>query len=341
MSGKFIFINQFKIGRYMRAAVYKKYGSPDVLKVEEVAKPTPKENEVLIKIKAASVTAGDCEVRRFDISPFFWLPVRLYMGILTPRKNILGQELAGVIEEVGEKVTKFKKGDQVFAATEMDLGAHAEYICLAADGAISRKPKNLSFEESAALPVGALNSLYFFHLVGLKKNQKILINGAGGSIGTIAVQYAKLIGAEVSAVDTTNKLDILHKVGADKVIDYTKQDFTKNDELYDIIFEVSGKISFSRCKNSLSPNGIFISANPTLLQMFIGFLTKKRNGKKLITGMAKNNPADLDFIKNLVEEEKVKPVIDKSFSLEEIQDAHRYVESGEKKGNVIIKMGNS
>lgn len=322
----------------MRAIVNKKYGSPENLKLEEVPKPIPKPNEVLIKIINTTVSAGDCEVRKMKMPILFWLPIRLYMGLLKPRINILGQELSGVIEAVGSDVTNFSLGDEVLAATEMNLGAYAEYIVLPADGAIAIKPAEISFEQAASLPVGSINAVYFLQSIKINHNQKILINGAGGSIGTLAIQIAKSQNAEVTAVDKNEKLQRLKEIGADRVIDYNSEDVTKINETFDVIFEVSGKLSYSRCKNLLGTNGIFISANPTLLLMVQKIWTTRKRGKKVITGVADNNKEYLNQIIKLVKEGKVKPVIDKSYPLDKIAEAHRYVESESKIGNVIINV---
>ncbi len=322
----------------MRAIVNKKYGSPENLKLETVPKPAPKPNEILIKIINTTVSAGDCEVRRMKMPILFWLPIRLYMGLLKPRINILGQELSGVIEAVGSNVTNFKVGDEVLAATEMNLGAYAEYIVLPADGAITLKPAEISFKEAAALPVGSINAIYFLRSINITHNQKILINGAGGSIGTLAIQIAKSYNAEVTAVDKKEKLQRLKEIGSNRVIDYMSQDITKINETFDVIFEVSGKLSYKRCKNLLKKDGIFISANPTLLLMLQKIWTSRSTGRKVITGVADNNKHYLNQIINLVIEGKVKPAIDKCYPIEKIVEAHRYVESESKIGNVIINV---
>jgi NADPH:quinone reductase-like Zn-dependent oxidoreductase len=289
----------------MKAIVYEKYGPPEVLQLKEVEKPTPKDNEVLIKVHAASVTAGDCEIRRFKfgIWPIFiWLPLRIYMGLRKPRRpTILGAYLAGEIETVGRDVKRFKKGDQVFAASGIRFGAYAEYICLPNTSTIAIKPANMTYEEAAAVPVGGLNALHFLRKGNILSGQKILINGAAGSIGTFAVQLAKNFGAEVTGVDSTGKLDMLRSIGADQVIDYTQEDFTKSGETYDVIFDVVGKSSFSRSVRSLKKKGFYLLANPRLLPIVRGLWTSMTSSKKVIFEYAGEKTEDLIFLKELIE----------------------------------------
>jgi NADPH:quinone reductase-like Zn-dependent oxidoreductase len=320
----------------MKAIVCTKYGPPDVLLLKDIEKPTQKDNEVLIRVYAATVTAGDCEIRRFKFPIWLWLPARIGFGIRGPRKKILGQELAGMIEEIGKDVTKFRKGDQVFARTGFRFGAYAEYICLPEDGVMAIKPVNMTYEEAATVPFGGLESLYFLKKGNIESGQKVLINGAGGSIGTFGVQLAKSFGAEVTAVDSTSKLDMLRSIGADEVIDYTKQDFTKSGENYDVIFDAVGKSSFSSSIRSLKQNGFYLLANPKLSQMFRGFWTSNRSSKKVISGTVNETSGDLLLLKELIEAGKIRSVIDKRYPLEQTSDAHTYVETGKKKGNVVI-----
>jgi 2-desacetyl-2-hydroxyethyl bacteriochlorophyllide A dehydrogenase len=320
----------------MKAIIFTKYGAPDVLQLAEVAKPTPKDHEVLIRICATTVTAGDSELRSFKIPLFIWLPLRLYMGLRKPRKHILGQELAGEIEAVGKDVKLFRKGDQVFAATGFRFGAYAEYICLPEDGVLALKPANMTCEEAAAVPVGGLEALYFLRKGHIQRGQKVLINGAGGSIGTFAVQLAKSFGAEVTGVDSTEKLDMLRSIGADHVIDYTQEDFTKGGETYDVIFDVVGKTSFSGSIRSLKHNGRYLLANAGPSQMVRGRWTSMRSSKKVIVGAASEKTEDLNFLKELIEAGKIQSVIDRCYPLERIAEAHSYVDSGHKKGNVVI-----
>ena len=324
---------------HMKAVVWTKYGPPEVLQLKETEKPTPKENEVLIKVKAATVTAGDCELRRFDIPIMLWLFVRIMVGIRKPRIKILGQELAGEIESVGKKVTQFKMGDTVFAATEMRLGAYAEYTCLPSTGPMAIKPSNMSYEEAATIPTGGLNALHFLRKGNIRSGQKVLINGAGGSIGTYALQIAKSFGAHVTCVDSANKLEMLSSIGSDQVIDYTQEDFTGNGETYDIIIDVVGKCSFTRTVKSLSKNGHYILGNPRLPGQIRGLWISMTTSKKVKSELASYKPEDLVFLKELIEAGKVKAVIDRKYPLEQTAQAHRYVEEGHKKGNVVITIG--
>jgi len=285
----------------MKAIVCTKYGPPDVLQFKEVEKPTPKDNEVLIRVYATTVTAGDCEIRRFKIPILFWLPLRIYMGLKKPRKKILGQELAGEIESVGKDVKLYKEGDQVCAVTAMSFGAYAEYICLPSTYAMAIKPANMTYEEAAAVPVGGLNALHFLRRGNIQIGQKVLIYGASGSIGTFSVQLAKYFGAEVTGVCSNTNLELVKSLGADKVIDYTKEDFAKSGETYDVIFDTVGKSSFSRSERSLKQNGRYLLANPGLSQMVRGLWTSMISSKKVIFEFASEKAEDLIFLKELIE----------------------------------------
>ena len=327
----------------MKAIVWTKYGPPDVLQLKEVEKPTPKDNEVLIRIYAATVTAGDCELRSLKFPLLLQLLMRIGFGFRGPRKKILGQELAGEIESVGKDVKRFRKGDQVFAHAGFGMGAYAEYKCLpeepkGMDGLLAIKPVNMTYEEAAAVPTGGLNALHFLRKGNIQSGQKVLINGAGGSIGTFAIQLAKYFGAEVTGVDSTGKLDMLRSIGADQVIDYTQEDFTKRGGIYDVIFDVVGKSSFSGSIRSLKKNGFFLIANPRLSKMVRGLWTSMRSSKKVISGTSSPKTQDLIFLKELVEAGKIKSVIDRRYPLEQTAEAHRYVETGQKKGNVVITL---
>ncbi len=325
----------------MKAIVCTKYGSPDVLQLREVERPTPKDNEVLVRVHAATVLAGDCEIRRFKMPIWLWLLARIGFGFRGPRKKILGQELAGEIEATGRDVRLFRKGDQVFAATGFRLGAYAEYNCLPEKGLMAIKPANMTYEEAASVPVGGLHALHFLRKGNIQSGQKVLINGAGGSIGTVAVQIAKSFGAEVTGVDSTRKLDILRSIGADKVIDYSKVDFTKSGETYDVIFDVIGKSSFSGCIRSLKKKGFYLLGNPGLSQQIRGLWTSMISSKKVIAGTVSYRTEDLIFLKELIEAGKIRSVIDRRYPLEQIAEAHRYVETGQKTGNVVITVGHN
>ena len=322
----------------MKAIVYTKYGPPDVLQLQEVEEPTPKDNEVLIRIYATTVTAGDCENRRLEVPILIWLPIRIYMGLRKPKRPILGLELAGEIEAVGKDVKQFRKGDQVFASTGMRFGAYAEYICLPSTYAMAIKPANMTYEEVATVPTGGLLALHFLRKGNIQSGEKVLINGAAGSIGTFAVQLAKYFGAEVTGVDSTGKLDMLRSIGADHVIDYTQEDFTKDDKTYDIIFDVVVKSSFSRSVRSLKQNGRYLLGIPELSRMVRGRWLSMTSSKKVVAGLVGYRTEDLIFLKELIEAGKLRSVIDRRYLLEQIPEAHRYVDKGHKKGNVAITL---
>ena len=323
----------------MKAIVWTKFGPPDVLQFQEVAKPAPKDHEVLIRIYATTVTAGECALRSLNIPIAFRLPLRIYVGLIRPRPVILGQELAGEIEAVGKDVKRFRKGDQVFGWSALGLGAYAEYTCLPEDGMLAIKPANMTYEEAAALPVGGLEAVHLLRKGHIQSGEKILIHGAGGSIGTFAVQLARYFGADVTAVDSTGKLDMLRSIGADHVIDYTQEDFTKNGETYDVIFDVVGKSSFTRSVRSLKHNGRYLLANPKLSQRVRGRWTSRRSSKQVILWAARTASEyteDFKFLTELIEAGKIRSVIDRCYPLEQTAEAHRYVDTGDKKGHVVI-----
>jgi len=322
----------------MKAIVHTKYGPPDELQLKEVEKPVPKDNEVLIRIHATTVTTSDCNVRNFTFVPkLFLLPARMYIGFKEPKINILGIDLAGEIEAVGKDVKRLKKGDQVFGTPEPALGAHAEYTCIPEDGVLTIKPANTTWEEAASVSLAGNTALYFIRDLGkIQAGQKVLINGASGGIGTFAVQLVKYYGAEVTGVCSTTNLEMVKSLGADKVIDYTKEDFTKSNETYDVVFDVVGKTSFSRCKSLLKEKGVYL-ANlielPELVQML---WTSMIGSKKVKGGNAVSSVDNVIFLKELIEAGKLKSVIDRSYPLEQTAEAFRYVEQGHKKGNVVI-----
>src|SRR5205809_4641285 len=319
----------------MKAIICTKYGPPDVLQLKEVEKPSPKDNEVLIRVHAATVTKGDCELRSLKLPLSWQLIARIGFGFRGPRKKILGQELAGEIESVGKAVRLFKKGDQVFAFTGLRLGAWAEYNCLPENGWMAIKPANMTYEEAAAVPAGGLHALHCLRKGNIESGQKVLIYGAGGTVGTVAVQLAKSFGAEVTGVDSTRKLDMLRSIGADKVIDYTKVDFTKSGETYDVIFDAVGKSSFSGCMRSLNEKGFYLLGNPGLSQL-ARWLWSLRSSKKVIGGILSYRAEDLVFLKELIEAGKMRSVIDSRYPLEQMTEAHRHVDTGQKQGNVVI-----
>ena len=316
----------------MRAIVYTRFGPPDVLHLINVEKPAPKDNEVLIRIFASTVTKEEPGMRK---SPGF-------NGLIKPKNPILGEEFAGEIESIGQNASLFKKGDRVYGIT--DFGAHAEYLCLPEDKALVIMPKNLTYEEAAAIPNGVLTALPFLRdKANIQSGQKILINGASGAVGTAAVQIAKCFGAEITGVCSTTNLELVKSLGANKVIDYTKEDFSKSGQTYDIIFDTVGKTSFSRCKSSLKQGGVYLATVPTLAILLQMLWTSIIGRKKVIfaaTGLrsASEKVKVLVFLKELIESGKIISVIDRLYPLEQIAEAHRYVEAGHKKGNVVITM---
>ncbi|MEH7358909.1 NAD(P)-dependent alcohol dehydrogenase [Priestia megaterium] len=300
----------------MKAMVCTKYGKPDVFQLKEVEKPTPKENEILVKIYATTVTSGDCRVRSFNSPLLLWLPMRIVLGLRKPRKPILGVELAGEVEEVGKNVTKFKKGDQLFAMTDMKFGGYAEYICLTEKGTIAIKPENITYEEAASISFGGTTALHFFRKGNIQVGQKVLIYGASGAVGTAAVQLASYYGAEVTGVCSAKNSELVKSLGANHVVNYQTEDFIKKEKRYDLIFDAVGKITKNQCKEALALNGQFVSVEGQ--------------------GIAKVETKDLLFLKKLMQEESIKSVIDRRYSLEQIPEAHEYVETGRKVGNVAV-----
>ena len=323
----------------MKAIVCTKYGPPEVLQLAEVPKPLPKDNEILIKNHATTVILGDCELRGFNFPAYgfgFRLLLRLGFGIRGPRKRILGQQLAGVVEEVGSDVTLFKPGDQVFASTALGMGAYAEYKCMSEKGLIATKPTNLTFEEASTIPVGGTEALHFIGKANIQKGQTVLINGAGGSIGTVAVQLAKSKGAEVTAVDSGGKFEMLESIGADHLVDYEKELFTERDETYDVIFDVVGVTKFSGCMSSLNENGIYLQGNGSVSRGEKSAATK--NNMQAMAGTADYSVDRLVELGELHEAGTIKAVIDRVYPLEDMVEVHRFVEQGGKQGNVVVTM---
>lgn len=322
----------------MKAVVYERYGPPEVLRLQEVDKPTPKDDEVLIKIHATTVTAGDWRVRSRIAPAGFGLMMRLVLGISRPRQPVLGSELAGEIESVGKDVSQFKVGDQVFAFSGFGMGCHAEYKCMPEDGAVALKPTNLTYEEAAALSFGGTTALDFLRRAKLQRGEKILVNGASGAVGTAAVQLARHFGADVTGVCSTANVELVRSLGANHVIDYSREDFTQNGETYDVIIDVVGTAPFSRSNASLKQRGRLLQVLGSLLELLRAPWVSMTSGKKVIAGPAAERAEDLRFLAKLAEAEQFKPVIDRRYPFEQIVEAHRYVDTGRKKGNVVIAL---
>lgn len=324
----------------MKAVTYAKYGPPEVLQLEEIAKPVPSDDEMLIRIRATTVTAGDWRMRK--PSPF---AARLYNGLFRPKKvTILGLELAGEIESAGKSVTRFGKGDEVFAFTGFGFGGYAEYRCLPdrdlpRGGRVAVKPTNIGFEEAAAIPAGGLTALAYLRAADIEPGDNVLIYGASGSIGTVAVQIAKHFGAVVTGVCSSANLELVRSLGADNTIDYRSEDFADAAETYDVVFDAVSKARSSACLGVLKPNGRYLISNPSLWQRLRGIWTSWTSAKKTILGVTYPKSEDLALLGSLVEAEAIRPVIDRRFALAEIPEAHRYVEAGHKKGNVVVTVG--
>jgi NADPH:quinone reductase-like Zn-dependent oxidoreductase len=317
----------------MKAITFKEYGPPEVLQLNEVAKPKPKEDEILIRIMATAVNSGDIRLRKADP----WA-VRLFLGLSKPKINILGGVLSGEVEAIGKIVTKFKIGDQVFGSTGMSFGAYAQYKCLPEKGVLAIKPVNINHQQAGTIPFGATTALYFLKKAGIKAGQKVLVYGASGAVGSAAVQLAKFFGAEVTGVCSTANIGMVRSLGVDKVIDYTKEDFTTKGETYDVIFETVNKLSFSASIKSLKKNGRLILGASGLSQQLRGAWVSKTSSQKIISGMISQKAEDIIFLKELVERGFYKPVVDRIYTLEQMVDAHTYAEQGHKKGNVAITL---
>jgi NADPH:quinone reductase-like Zn-dependent oxidoreductase len=330
----------------MKASVYREFGPPEVLKLEEVPKPVPKDNEILVKVHAAAVGFGDLfardaknrTLREFYMPTPLFPVIKMTFGLSKPKIRILGAEFAGEIESTGHNVTRFKNGDRVYGYLGQKMGANAAYLCMPENSTVALMPANMTYEEAAAVPYGALTALALLRKANIRLGQKVLINGASGGIGAAGVQLAKYYGAEVSGVCGTLRLEYVKTLGADKVIDYTREDFTKNGLTYDVVFDILGKSSFSRCKNSLKPKGIYFPVSFKTRQFFQMFWTGMRGGKKVLCQFASDNAQDLVFITGLIEAGKYKTLVDKVFPLEQVAAAHRYMEEGKARGKVVIKV---
>jgi NADPH:quinone reductase-like Zn-dependent oxidoreductase len=325
----------------MKAIVWTAYGPPEVLQLREVPTPEPKDNELLIQVHASTATAGDCEMRALKLAPLLALPMRFYYGVRRPtRANILGQEMAGEVEAVGPDVTQYQPGDRVLALMGFGQGAYAEYVCLPetpSEGVLATMPAEASYEQAASLPLGGLESMTYLGKAGIEPGQTVLINGAGGSIGTIGLQLARHWGAEVTAVDHAAKLDMLQKLGATQVIDYTQQDYAQTGQTWDVVFDIVGNNPLSRGLGALQAGGTLLVANPKMSQMLRGQRTVE-GGKRVIAGASGYESKDLEYLRDLMAQGIITPVIDRRYPLEQVAEAHRYVETGQKQGSVVIEV---
>ncbi len=323
----------------MKAIVYKRYGPPEVLQIDEIEKPFPLDDEVLIKIFAAEATKSDCEMRSFKFAvKWFWLPLRIGLGIKRPKRQILGGYFAGEVESFGKNVSRFSAGDQVFGSAQLRMGSYGQYLCLPASYTIGLKPSNLSFAEAAGVPLGGLNALHFMRKANIKGGEKVLINGAGASIGTFAVQIAKAMGAEVTAVDSSIKEEMLRSIGADHFVDYSKEDFTKSGQSYDVIFNMVANTSYSNCVAALRPGGRYLMGNPRLLDMLKSVLTPLLTDKIVTFTFARETEEELLALKTMIEAGQIKPIVDQIYPMEQVAEAHRRVETEQRRGVVVIDM---
>jgi len=329
-----------RVEKRMRAITYSNYGSPGVLRLKEVEKPVPKDDEVLIRVLAAEATKADCEMRSFKFAVmWFWLPLRIAFGVRKPRRQILGGYFSGEIESLGKDVTQFTKGDQVFGSAGLRLGAYGEYAALPASCTIVTKPGNMSFVEAAAVPLGGLNALHFMRCAKIQAGEKVLINGAGGSIGLHGVQIAKSMGAEVTAVDSTHKESMLRRIGVDHFIDYTKESFATEDRKYDVIFDMVAGSSYSECIQALSPNGRYLSGNPRLSVMLRSVLTTRFTNKTARFAFAGETIEELRDLKEMIESGKIRSIVDRVYPMSQAADAHARVETEQRLGAVVIAIG--
>jgi NADPH:quinone reductase-like Zn-dependent oxidoreductase len=324
----------------LKAITYTKYGSPDVLEIKEVAKPVPRDDEVLIRVRAAEATKSDCEMRSFKYSVmWFWLPLRIALGVTKPKRQILGGYFAGEVESLGKDVTRFSVGDEVFGTTQLKLGAYGEYVALPANYAIVAKPDNMSFAEAAAVPLGGLNALHFMQRAEVQAGEAVLINGAGGSIGAHAVQIAKAMGAVVTAVDKTTKEAFVRHLGADQFVDYTKEDFAGRGERYDVIFDMVPGSAYGTCIKLLKPNGRYLSGNPRLSMMLRSVFTTWFTSKTARFAFAPESDEGLLALKEMIEGERLGSIVDRVLPMEQAAAAHRLVETEQRLGSIVIAIG--
>lgn len=323
----------------MRAIVYTDYGPPDVLRLEERPKPVPQEKEILVRVRAAEATKSDCELRSFRFPvKWFWLPLRIAVGITRPRRHILGGYFSGEIEAVGAGVTKFAAGDEIFGATQLSLGAYGEYVCFPDHYTVVPKPSNITFEEAAAVPLGGLNAIHFMRLARIREGEQVLVNGAGGSIGNFGVQIAKAMGAEVTAVDSAIKENMLRRIGADHFVDYAIKDFTQTGQTYDVIFNMVAKGSYPQCLAALRPGGRYVTANPRASVLFWSVYASWFTDKKAVFALAGETEEDLLILKKMIEDGQIKPTVDRVYPMQQAADAHRRVETEQRLGSVVISL---
>ena len=326
----------------MKAITYSNYGPPDVLELKDVEKPIPGDDEILIKVRAAEATKSDCELRSFKFAvKWFWLPLRIALGIREPKRQILGGYFSGEIGLVGKNISHFLVGDQVFGTAGLRLGAYGEYVALPARYTIVTKPGNMSFEEAAAVPLGGLNALHFMRTAKIQPGEKVMVNGAGGSIGAHGVQIAKSMGADVTAVDSTIKEGMLRRIGADHFVDYTKEDFAANGQTYDVILDMVAGSSYSACIKVLNPNGRYLMANPRISDMIRSVFTTYFSNKTARFAFARETKEELTALKEMIEQEKIASIVDKVFPMDQAADAHRRVEAEQRLGAVVIAIGDS
>jgi NADPH:quinone reductase-like Zn-dependent oxidoreductase len=329
--------SRYAVDKRLKAITYSKYGPPDVLQLKEVDKPVPKDDEILIRVRAVEATKSDCEMRSFKFAvKWFWLPLRIALGVRKPRRQILGGYFSGDVEGVGKDVTEFSVGDQVFGAARLKLGAYGEYVALPASYTIVAKPGSMSYAAAAAVPLGGLNALHFMRLARIQEGEKILINGAGGSIGAHGVQIAKSMGAEVTAVDSTIKEDFLRRMGADHFIDYSKENFATMGRTYDVIFDMVAGSSYTENIRALNPNGRYLTANPRLSVMLRSVFTSRFSGKTVKFAFAKESREELLILKKMIEDGKIKSIVDRVYPMEHAADSHTRVETEQRLGAVVI-----
>jgi NADPH:quinone reductase-like Zn-dependent oxidoreductase len=323
----------------MKAVVYQKYGAPEVLHVSDIEKPQPKDNELLIKVRATEVTKSDCEMRSFKFPvKWFWLPLRLVIGITKPRRNVLGGYFAGEVEAVGARVTNFKVGDKIFGNTGLSFGAYGEYVCLPQNATLAHMPDNADFAQAASVPLGGLNALHFMRLANINAGENVLINGAGGSIGMFALQIANDMGAAVTVVDKGSKEEMLRNIGVVDFIDYTKEDFTKRGQTYDVVFDMVAQSSLMDCDEILKPNGRYLTGNPQFANMIKCILANRFSDRTATFSFAKETVEELNTLKTLIEEGRITPIVDKIFPMEDAAEAHHLVETEQRLGAIVLSV---